>query len=872
MSRAKMFTAIFLAAYAVLNVCATTYYVNASRTDDSGLGTSWGTAKKTIQAAINLSAAGDSIIVTNGLYAPINTDNKAVTIQSVSGATNTVIDGGSTTRCATLGSLPAHINTVLNGFTLQEGSAVEYGGGSCYGTLNNCILSGNTAAYGGGSCGGTLNNCTLSGNKAAYYGGGSYLSTLNNCTLSGNKASSGGGSYEDTLNNCIVWGNVATSSGSNCYSSTMRYSCSVPLETGSGNIGANPMFVDAANGNYQLSVGSPCINVGANQYVALPVDLAGNPRISNSTVDMGAYEYTSAIVSFDAQGGMPPDPASKSVGYGSPYGTLATTSRTGYTFAGWWTEAGGTGSEVTSSTIVMITLAQTLYAKWNTDAYTVFNGADAVPIGKTSAVQSSDENYGDGGNSVKLGGVGLLEDGEMAGIEWSVVGSGVLWFAWKVSSEEHWDVLRFYEIGGCFTNQTSGTGSGWSWFEVWVDGNTDARHTYRWEYSKDAIGDYVGEDCGWIDAIFWSPTRELVVYNGTGGGMYGEGAVVTITAETPPANFKFDRWTGYTNGLADVFSASTTLLMPANAVVLTATYIPSELQQLDVINGRGSGMYYENSQVRIIADPDPMYMEFAGWTGGDAFLLADDHAPSTSFIMPTHPVSLTATYRDSIARVSGSYGHVYAEFGAEGGISTDPNAESPSGTAAVKLGGAGVLPNNNFAAFETTVFGSGSATFWWRTSSEVNDYLRFLVDGVERASISGTKIPWTWVSNRVENAEACHTLRWEYAKDGSYASTADAGWVDDIVWIGDVPMPAITPDICTTANAGTQFKFSFWGERGIPYTVYSNATVGATGWGPMDIEPQEVGETNGVFRYEATISPPAGKNSGFYRIKGGEKP
>ena len=139
-------------------------------------------------------------------------------------------------------------------------------------------------------------------------------------------------------------------------------------------------------------------------------------------------------------------------------------------------------------------------------------------------------------------------------------------------------------------------------------------------------------------------------------------------------------------------------------------------------------------------------------------------------------------------------------------------------------------------------------------------------------TISGTKIPWTWVSNRVENAEAYHTLRWEYAKDGSYASTADAGWVDDIVWIGDVPTPAITPDICTTANGGTQFKLSFWGERGIPYTVYSNATVGVTGWGPMDIEPQEMGETNGVFRFEATITPPAGQDSGFYRIKGGEKP
>ncbi len=50
--------------------------------------------------------------------------------------------------------------------------------------------------------------------------------------------------------------------------------------------------------------------------------------------------------------------------YGSTYGTLATTSRTGYAFGGWWTGAGGTGAEVAAATTVTITAAQTLYAKW----------------------------------------------------------------------------------------------------------------------------------------------------------------------------------------------------------------------------------------------------------------------------------------------------------------------------------------------------------------------------------------------------------------------------------------------------------------------------------------------------------------------------
>jgi uncharacterized repeat protein (TIGR02543 family) len=51
------------------------------------------------------------------------------------------------------------------------------------------------------------------------------------------------------------------------------------------------------------------------------------------------------------------------VTYGSTYGTLPSTSRTGYTFAGWFTASSG-GSQVTSSSTVTITSNQTLYAQW----------------------------------------------------------------------------------------------------------------------------------------------------------------------------------------------------------------------------------------------------------------------------------------------------------------------------------------------------------------------------------------------------------------------------------------------------------------------------------------------------------------------------
>ena len=74
-------------------------------------------------------------------------------------------------------------------------------------------------------------------------------------------------------------------------------------------------------------------------------------------------------VTFNANGGSV-NQTSKSVTYGSTYGTLPTPTRTGYTFDGWYTAASG-GTKITSSTTVNLTADQTLYAHWRTSAITV---------------------------------------------------------------------------------------------------------------------------------------------------------------------------------------------------------------------------------------------------------------------------------------------------------------------------------------------------------------------------------------------------------------------------------------------------------------------------------------------------------------------
>jgi hypothetical protein len=61
--------------------------------------------------------------------------------------------------------------------------------------------------------------------------------------------------------------------------------------TGSSNTDGDPRFKNLARGNLTLGAGSPCINTGLYQsWMDGTFDLAGQPRILNKLVDIGAYE------------------------------------------------------------------------------------------------------------------------------------------------------------------------------------------------------------------------------------------------------------------------------------------------------------------------------------------------------------------------------------------------------------------------------------------------------------------------------------------------------------------------------------------------------------------------------------------------------
>jgi hypothetical protein len=280
----------------------------------------WATAATNIQDAVNICASGDSVIVTDGVYAVGGlvaygamtnrvAITQAVTVRSVNGPAATIIQGAGpvgdgAVRCAYVTNGAALVGfTLSNGFTRTAGDlSQEQSGGGLWcvpgAVVSNCVLVGSTANVGGGGAyDGALFSCLIVSNTALYQGGGAYGSTLNNCTVFGNTAAQGGGVNNVTAQNCILSGNSATT-GANWLSGTYDHCCTAPLPSGAGNFTSDPMFV--GTGDFHLQVGSPCIDTGTNQaWMTGALDLDGLPRIAGASVDMGAYEATTAWLGFN---------------------------------------------------------------------------------------------------------------------------------------------------------------------------------------------------------------------------------------------------------------------------------------------------------------------------------------------------------------------------------------------------------------------------------------------------------------------------------------------------------------------------------------------------------------------------------------------
>ncbi len=234
-------------------VPAAVFYASGERPDDSGDGLSWETAKKTIQAAIDLSDHSDKVYVAPGRYEEnLTPGGRLILLAGLDPQDPDVVAGTVVAGTVTIGSgeMPG---CTLEGLTITNRNGVGMVISGASPTIRNCCITNcfSTDYQDGGgimlqSAAPSIVQCTISGNIAGNKGAGlrchSSSPVLRQCVLVGNIAQYGYGGdgtaiyAEDsdlTLECCTVADNVnpyQTSSSSSviaCLRSDLRVTNSI---------------------------------------------------------------------------------------------------------------------------------------------------------------------------------------------------------------------------------------------------------------------------------------------------------------------------------------------------------------------------------------------------------------------------------------------------------------------------------------------------------------------------------------------------------------------------------------------------------------------------------------------------------------------
>jgi len=226
-------------------------------------------------------------------------------------------------------SAPFITNSTFQNNSATGDTAADNGGGlhgAPYSTpiIINCDFKDNTSEHNGGamafdSSEPLIVNCTFDNNRANLSGGGiSILESapkITNCSFSNNSALTNPGgaiacntpSPETTVTNSVFWGDHPAEIACDANTISVTYSDiqggpNWPSNTdmtreragrwpGTGNINADPRFLDQANGDFHLTNDSPCVDAGDNSDPDLQTtDIESNLRIVGPAVDMGAFE------------------------------------------------------------------------------------------------------------------------------------------------------------------------------------------------------------------------------------------------------------------------------------------------------------------------------------------------------------------------------------------------------------------------------------------------------------------------------------------------------------------------------------------------------------------------------------------------------
>ena len=308
--------------------------------------------------------------------------------------------------------------------------------------------------------------------------------------------------------------------------------------------------------------------------VSIPSGSIGN---KSYTANWTVNSYTAT---FNGNGGSAGTSITKP--YGSQLGTLPTSSRTGYTFKGWFTAASG-GTQITATT-TMPASNVTYYAQWTANTYTVNYNAN----GGTGTTASSSHTYG----TAKA----LTTNGFSK--------TGHTFLGWSTSPSA---TTATYTNGQSVTNLTATSGGTVTLYAVWkVNSYTLTFNPNGGTVSETSRKVVQGSPLGKLPV----PTRPGYIFNGWfaysyGGTQYTESSIMGSSDLTIYAC-----WTQKTTTLIDGPSFNSTLLsMLGNCtkISFTSTSIPSnKISTAKIVSNSNSTnkayMYVDGSTLFISPD------------------------------------------------------------------------------------------------------------------------------------------------------------------------------------------------------------------------------------------------------------------------------
>ncbi|MBL7685354.1 MAG: choice-of-anchor D domain-containing protein, partial [Deltaproteobacteria bacterium] len=308
--------------------------------------------------SVNINASG-KIILQNNLFAnnrvsddvaavDFSTDTGSIFVDRNQFITNAADDDtGAFEVSSSTGAITFSNNICKNNASADGAGCGEIFSDGPITVANNTITDNSSTGFAGGldvESNSTetmllVNNLIANNHGANDTGGGVYIYTdigkviLVNNTITGNSNYDGGGlyieAYDPTQASVFLYNNIIFSNNgidgkdiyfndndfdgltgasitlvnndfsdfhSDCQEDTST-PC-VPNITLQNNLDLDPLFANAAAGDFHLQNASPVLNKGDNSAPNLPAtDLDGNPRVVSGTVDMGAYEANSTALS-----------------------------------------------------------------------------------------------------------------------------------------------------------------------------------------------------------------------------------------------------------------------------------------------------------------------------------------------------------------------------------------------------------------------------------------------------------------------------------------------------------------------------------------------------------------------------------------------